>query len=52
MLFWVAGPAVPFTVAKPLCTFGGKMPVMPLMEKRSEKLMTVPPGAAEMILRK
>jgi hypothetical protein len=52
MLFWVAGPAVPETVRKPCWTVNGKEPVIPLMEKRSEKLMTVPPVAAEMILRK
>jgi hypothetical protein len=43
---------VPETVFKPAMTAAGKTPVIPLIEKRSEKFMTEPPVAAEIILRK
>ncbi len=49
--FSVAGPAVPSTVAIPTMTAGRKVPFIPDIEKRLEKLITVPPVAAEMILR-
>ena len=52
MLFCVAGPAVPETVFRPSVTACGKTPVIPLIEKRSEKLMTEPPVAAEMTFMK
>ena len=40
------------TVFKPAVTAAGNVPVMPVREKRSEKLMTVPPVAAEMNFKK
>jgi hypothetical protein len=43
---------VPETVLRPTVTEAGNVPVMLLNEKRSEKLMTVPPVAAEMNFRK
>lgn len=52
ILFWVAGPAVPETVASPSVTAAGKVPVMPDKVNRSEKLMTLPPVAAEMNFKK
>jgi hypothetical protein len=48
-----AGPAVPVTDFAPAITFAGNVPVMPLREKRGEKLVTVPPvEATDMTLRK
>ena len=35
-LFSVSGPSVPSMSLIPACTFGGKVPVMPLNEKRLE----------------
>jgi len=52
MLFWSGGPAVPDTVANPCVTAAGNVPLMLLRVKRSEKLTTVPPVAAEMNFRK
>jgi hypothetical protein len=43
---------VPLTLANPVMTSGGKFPVIPVRLKREEKLMTVPPAATDIILRK
>ena len=43
---------VPETVFKPAVTVGGKTPLILVNEKRSEKLMIVPPVAAETTLMK
>ena len=52
MLFCAVGPSVPVILSAPCRIFGGKVPVMPLKEKRSEKFMTVPPGVEEFICKK
>jgi hypothetical protein len=43
---------VPLTLANPVMTSGGKVPVIPVRLKREEKLTTVPPAATDIILRK
>ena len=52
MLFCVGGPAVPETLFRPVTTEAGNTPVCPGKLNRSEKLTTVPPVAAEIIMRK
>jgi hypothetical protein len=49
----LGGPAVPETASAPVTALFGRTPVMPLREKRGEKLVTRPPvEATEMILKK
>lgn len=48
----VSGPFVPDTDLRPVSTTGGKTPVMLVRLKRGEKLVTVPPVAADMTLMK
>ncbi len=44
---------MPVTVLSPVRTLGGKLPVMPVREKRGEKFVMVPPAVAtEIIFRK
>src|SRR5215469_16894342 len=51
--FCVGGPSVPVTDCIPVMTFWGKVPVMPLREKRGEKFVIVPPDVlCETILKK
>lgn len=49
-LFTVAGPVVPDTVARAVVTAAEKVPVMPVRVKRLEKLVTVPPAVAVLII--
>lgn len=48
----VAGPDVPDIVLSPFITVAGKLPTIPVIENRLEKLMILPPAAVDTISKK